>query len=141
MGTYVEGTEPPFQFEDQAMALKRCQRYAQVITDGSAQSNTSNQVSFGNGHYNASNKIVFDARLSMSMRATPTVEVTTGSNYWAANTRGTTDLFDNIDGVEFTHVNGCLLQVTDDNVSGTVGDTVSLRTNNASAKLVLSADL
>ena len=58
-----------------------------------------------------------------------------------SNTRGTTDLFDNIDGVEFTHANGCLLQVTDDNVSGTVGDTCSLRTNNASAKLVLSADL
>ena len=26
------------------------------------------------------------------------------------------DLFDNIDGVEFTHQEGCLLQVTDDNV-------------------------
>ena len=77
----------------------------------------------------------------MSMRATPTVSVTTGSNYWAANTRGTTDLFDNIDGVEFTHANGCLLQVTDDNVSGTVGDTVSLRTNNASARIVLESEL
>ena len=50
----------------------------------------------GNGHYNAANKIVFDARLSMSMRAAPTAEVTTGTSYWAANTRGTTDLFDNI---------------------------------------------
>tara|TARA_B100000902_G_C27315107_1_gene920787 strand:+ start:2672 stop:3814 length:1143 start_codon:yes stop_codon:yes gene_type:complete len=141
LGTYAEGTEPPFQFEDQAMSLKRCQRYAQVVVDGSGQSVTSNQAAFGNGHYNTSNKIVFDAKLSMSMRVAPSAEVTTGSNYWAANTRGTTDLFDNIDGVEFTHPQGCLLQVTDDNVSGTVGDTVSLRTNNASAKLVLSADL
>ena len=141
LGTFAQGTEPPFQFEDQAMSLKRCQRYAQVIVDGSGQSVVSNQAAFGNGHYNAANKIVFDARLSMSMRAAPTAEVTTGTSYWAANTRGTTDLFDNIDGVEFTHANGCLLQVTDDNVSGTVGDTCSLRTNNASAKLVLSADL
>jgi len=141
MGTYQEGQEPPFQFEDQAMSLKRCQRYAQVIVDGSGQSVVSNQAAFGNGHYNAANKIVFDARLSMSMRAAPTAEVTTGTSYWAANTRGTTDYFDNIDGVEFTHQEGCLLQVTDDNVSGTIGDTVSLRTNNASAKLVLSADL
>ena len=32
---------------------------AQVIVDGSGQSVVSNQV--GNGHYNAANKIVFDA--------------------------------------------------------------------------------
>ena len=141
LGTFAQGTEPPFQFEDQAMSLKRCQRYAQVIVDGSGQSVVSDRAAFGNGHYNASNKIVFDARMSMSMRGTPSVEVTTGSNYWGAITGNTTDLFDNIDGVEFAHQEGCLLQVTDDNVSGTVGDTCSLRTNNASAKLVLSADL
>tara|TARA_Y100000004_G_scaffold173282_1_gene210979 strand:+ start:25 stop:1167 length:1143 start_codon:yes stop_codon:yes gene_type:complete len=141
MGTYQEGQEPPFQFEDQAMSLKRCQRYAQVIVDGSGQSVVSNQADFGNGHYNAANKIVFDAKMSMSMRAAPSVEVSTGTDYWVAVVRSTVDYFDNIDGVEFAHTNGCLLQVTDDNVSGTIGDTCCLRTNNANAKLVLSADL
>ena len=43
------------------MSLKRCQRYAQVVVDGSGQSVVSTiMLTIGNGHYNAGNKIVFD---------------------------------------------------------------------------------
>ena len=136
LGTFAEGTEPEFQFVDQATQLMHCQRYAQMLVNGTNQS-------LGFGLYYNANYIFMQAHLKNAMRTAPTLELTTtaGSNNFAINTRGTTDEFDTIDGVAHGHSTGCALYVSGDNAAGTSGDCGDVRTNHADVKIVLSADI
>ena len=136
LGTFVSGSEPEFQFVDQATQLMHCQRYAQMLVNGTNQS-------LGFGLYYNANYIFMQAHLKNAMRTAPSLELTTtaGSNNFAINTRGTTDEFDTIDGVAHGHSTGCALYVSGDNAAGTSGDCGDVRTNHADVKIVLSADI
>ena len=102
----------------------------------------------GNGHYHDEDYLFVPAHFKNTMRAAPTAEVTTGGSYWRAeggdNSSG--DTFDNIDGVAHA-TNKCAMFYTDgDNVSipgnnVRANNTFKLRSNNASARLALVADL
>ena len=141
LGTFVSGSEPEFQFVDQATQLKQCQRYYQVIVNGDDQY-------MGNGHYHDEDYLFVPAHFKNTMRAAPTAEVTTGGSYWRAeggdNSSG--DTFDNIDGVAH-QTNKCAMFYTDgDNVSipgnnVRANNTFKLRSNNASARLALAAEI
>lgn len=141
LGEFTSGNEPEFQFVDQATQLKQCQRYYQTIVND-------NDQYMGNGHYHDEDYLFVPAHFKNTMRAAPTAEVTTGGSYWRAeggdNSSG--DTFDNIDGVAHA-TNKCAMFYTDgDNVSipgnnVRVNNTFKLRSNNASARLALVADL
>ncbi len=135
LGTFNESTIPEFQFVDQATQLMQCQRYAQVFVDGNAQS-------MGYGVCYQADAIFVDLHYKNVMRTTPTVEVTTSTNYWAINTMAATDTFDSWSGVASqTHQNGGMLFSDGNNISVTKGYTGDVYSNNAAAKIVLSADL
>ena len=141
LGEFTSGNEPEFQFVDQATQLKQCQRYYQTIVND-------NDQYMGNGHYHDEDYLFVPAHFKNTMRAAPSVELTTGGSYWRAeggdNSSG--DTFDNIDGVAHA-TNKCAMFYTDgDNVSipgnnVRVNNTFKLRSNNASARLALVADL
>jgi hypothetical protein len=138
LGTFVSGSEPEFQFIDQATQLKQCQRYYQVIVNGDDQC-------FGNGHYHADDYFFVPAHFKNTMRAAPTAEVTTGTGYWAHEGGNNIHAFDNIDGVAHESNKGALFYTDGDNVnaSGTYthNNTIKLRSNNASARLALAAEI
>ena len=135
LGTFNESTIPEFQFVDQATQLMQCQRYAQVFVDGNAQS-------MGYGACYQADAIFVDLHYKNVMRTTPTVEVTTSTDYWAINSGGTTDTFDSWSGVASqTHQNGGMLFCDGNNLSVTKGHTGDVYSNNAAAKIVISADL
>ena len=133
--TYAEGTEPPFQFVDQATQLLHCQRYAQLLANGDDQC-------LGFGYYYNANHIIFQAHHKNAMRAAPTIELTTtaSNDNFAINTRSTTDTFDTLDGVQQAHEMGTAIYVGGDGAAGTSGDNGDVRTNHADVKLILSAD-
>ena len=64
------------------MSLKRCQRYAQVIVDGSVKVLYLIRLVFGNGHYNAAIKL-FLTQIINVYESKYTAEIT-GTSYWAA---------------------------------------------------------
>ena len=135
LGTFNESTIPEFQFVDQATQLMQCQRYAQVFVNGNAQS-------MGYGACYQADAVFVDLHFKNVMRATPTAEVTTSTNYWAINSGGTTDTFDSWSGVSSqTHQNGGMLFCDGNNLSVTKGHTGDVYSNNAAAKIVISADL
>ena len=138
LGTFEEGSEPEFQFVDYATQLKQCQRFYQVIINGDDQF-------VGNGHFHADDYLFVPAHMKNTMRGTPTAEVTTGSNYWAHEGGNNIVTFDNIDGVAHQSHKGCLLYTDGDNVNApdayTTNNTFKMRSNNASARLALTADL
>ena len=141
LGEFTSGNEPEFQFVDQATQLKQCQRYYQTIVND-------NDQYMGNGHYHDEDYLFVPAHFKNTMRAAPTAEVTTGGSYWRAeggdNSSG--DTFDNIDGVAHA-TNKCAMFYTDgDNVSipgnnVRANNTFKLRSNNASARLALAAEI
>ena len=113
-----------------------CQRYAQMLVNGDDQT-------LGFGFYYNANHIIFQGHHKNVMRAAPSLELTTtaGSNNFSINTRGTTDNFDTLDGVQQAHDRGTAIYVGGDGASGTSGDNGDVRTNHADVKLILSADL
>lgn len=136
LGTFSADDCPEFQFLDQATQLMHCQRYAQMLVNGDDQT-------LGFGFYYNANHIIFQGHHKNVMRAAPSLELTTtaGSNNFSINTRGTTDNFDTLDGVQQAHEMGTAIYVGGDGASGTSGDNGDVRTNHADVKLILSADL
>ena len=136
LGTFTSDDCPEFQFLDQATQLMHCQRYAQMLVNGDDQT-------LGFGFYYNANHIIFQGHHKNVMRAAPSLELTTtaGSNNFSINTRGTTDNFDTLDGVQQAHDRGTAIYVGGDGASGTSGDNGDVRTNHADVKLILSADL
>ena len=138
LGTFAEGSEPEFQFVDYATQLKQCQRYFQVIANGDDQF-------MGNGHYHADDRIFFPAHFKNTMRATPTIQVTTASGYWAVEGGNSTGTFDNIDSVAHGTPKGALFNVEGDGLNApdpyTGNSTFKVRSNNAAARLYLESEL
>ena len=73
------------------------------------------------------------------MRAAPTADQVTGTNYYALQRNGTTDNFDGLSLASFDR-RACRIYV-DSGASGTAGQAGRLLANNASAKLAVTAEL
>ena len=138
LGEFTADTCPEFQFVDQATQLKQCQRYYQSIITGDDQF-------IGNGHFHADDYVFVPAHFKNTMRAAPSAQVTTGTGYWATEGGNNIAAFNNIDGVAHQSNKGALFYTDGDNVNAsgsyTGNNTIKLRSNNASARLALSADL
>ena len=138
LGTFSADNCPEFQFLDQATQLKQCQRYYQMIINGDDQF-------IGNGHFHADDYVFVPAHFKNTMRAAPTAEVTTASQYWATEGGNNIAAFDNIDGVAHATNKGALFYTDGDNVNAvdpyTGNSTCKVRSNHANARLALTADL
>ena len=114
--------------------LQRCMRYYQKIADHSEV----DSASIGDGYYYSSSVIMGTLRWPVPMRAAPTADQVTGTNYYALQRNGTTDNFDGVSLASFD-TRACRIYV-DSGASGTAGQAGRLLANNASAKLAVTAE-
>ena len=126
----------PFEHETFADNLQRCQRYYYVLANGTSQP-------MGTGSWYGSTEIDWFAKTPVTMRATPSLEVEAGTNYYRSIGSNTYDDFNGVALASDKSVEGVYLYATNagHGASGTQGDASIVTTNNASAKVALSAEL
>ena len=129
------GGATDFEFLPHDIQLQRCMRYYQKIADHSEVASTS----IGDGYYYSSSVIMSTLRWPVPMRAAPTADQVTGTNYYALQRAGDTDNFDGVSLASFD-TRQCRIYV-DSGASGTTGQAGRLLANNASAYLALTAEL
>ena len=131
----VGSAATPFEHRSYGDELLRCQRYYHVLIDGDNSTD-----SFGNATCYNSTSMHFVYQLSPQMRTTPTLDYTTGSNYYNAFQNNTNDTFDQWSMVGNSHPRAVDLMASS-GVSVMSGASALLRINNASAKIRFTAEL
>ena len=132
VGEYTSSTIPPFQHESYGDNLARCQRYFQMRAEG-------NQKIISIAHWGSGSEVDFIMQIPF-MRTRPSVEYTTGNEYWAIGGGGSTNTLDNLNMNSWsTEMNINLWTTT--GAGGTTGFAYYGYSNNASAKLGFTAEL
>ena len=129
----------PFEQRSFGEELALCQRYFYAFADGSKLSSQHIGVA---ANY-ASTALYMTVNPKTTMRATPTLDQTTGSNYYRAfstTISGNSDLFDEFI-IGSASTNEIFELKGQTNVSVTAGEATFIRFNNASAKLFFDAEL
>ena len=127
----------PFEYRNYGDELLRCQRYYQVLVDAGG---SGTQFSFGNATCYSSSAIHFVYPLSPEMRTTPTLDYTTGTDYYRAYQNGTNDAFDTWSLVGNSHPRAVDLMASS-GVSVTAAASALLRTGSTASKIAFTADL
>ena len=137
VGEYTSSTLPPYQHESYENNLSRCQRYFNMICDGS-------QKPIGNGLFWEAQEVFVTFPINGStMRTTPSLYTTTGTDYYALYRNGAAD------GLTTVTINGSSSEKTISiylgSAQGLASDTKNrpcfLRSNDASTKFGLDAEL
>ena len=125
----------PFEHRSFGDELARCQRYYTVIADGSEAAPST----FGMGSMYNSINVYGSLKLPTEMRTGPTLDATTGTNYYLFYRNNTSDGFNSVTlsisqraAIEFYNQT---------EISGTAGHSGFFRTGNVSAKIALTAEL
>ena len=126
-------TASDFEFLPVDVNLQRCQRYYQVITSGSSDI-------FGTGFNYASNQVRSYNFYYRELRGTPSLDIETGSGYYALLRNGAVDNLNTfqLDGRTNKKSYG-IINTTE--ASGTAGQAGFLRTQNANAFIAFDAEL
>jgi len=128
----VGDTATSFEHRSIGEELYRCQRYYFKFCEG-------NDKEINVAWYFTGSHISFFIRYPTTMRAAPTLSITTGTNYYILYRNGGNDQFDGF-ASEFisTEQMSCF---RNSQVSGTGGQAGILRTYNSAAKVEISAEL
>jgi len=133
VGSYSSTTLPPFQHESFVDNLSRCQRYYYLHASGDA-------ISLGRGGYYSSSQVGCSFEPPVFMRATPTLEVVGGSNYYRVHRDGGNDSCDDF-ALNSETTAASITFYNNSDMSGTAGHAIHAVTNHASAKFALIAEL
>jgi hypothetical protein len=122
-----------FEFLPFDVNLQRCERYCSTLASG--------LQSLGIGFQNATDSMYFPQKLKQTMRATPSLNQVTGTNYYGFDTGSGTDNFNSITlvGAYSNERYIELANVTD--ISGTAGNSGFIRAINSSVLVLLEAEL
>ena len=80
----------PYEHRSYGEELARCQRYYTLLLKGNGGSDGTGNPQLSIGYVESSSVIIGCAQLPVQMRATPSIEHTSGSNYWEFRGGGTT---------------------------------------------------
>ena len=127
----------PFEHRTTGDELQRCRRYYQVLVD---QDGGTSQKSFAIACAYSSSSMHSTHLLSPEMRAVPTLDYTTGTDYYRAFSNGSADPFNEFNLVGNSHPHAVDLAVFSD-LSVTSGSAVLVRTYNAAARVAFTAEL
>ena len=134
VGTYTASTLPPFQHESYADNLRRCQRYYYNVNPTNEQ-----YGSIAMAAYYSTSIIQSSTTFPVTMRATPTADFVTGTDYFNINVNSANDPFAVLTMEKPT------LNTADYTasalVSATSGAAGRLRFNSTSARLRFKAEL
>ena len=134
VGEFSSTTLPPFQHESFGDNLSRCQRYYYNLDIGG-----SNTASMGIGAMYTSSNIYCGIDFPVTMRATPSADFSTGTDYFAFNRNSATDSFDTLALSESSTTSAMLYG--SGNISGTAGHGGRVRFNNSSAGIAFTSEL
>lgn len=112
--------------------LAACQRYYQVLANGNSQV-------IANAGYYSSSLALGAINLGVTMRSTPSLSVTSGTNYYAIVANSVNDFLNSF--IIDTSTNISINLFNSSEASGTSGAFGQFRTQNASAFVALSAEL
>ena len=138
-GVQLEAGNEPTTYDHRSYGeeFQLCRRYYQVLVD---QAGTGSQKSFGIACAFSSTSMHSVHPLIPPMRTTPTIDYTTGSNYYKAYFNNTSDSYDSIALVGNSHPHAADLMVSS-GLSVTQGNAVLLRTQNDASKVAVQAEL
>jgi len=128
------GVATDFEHRSFGQELELCKRYFQVLVD------SGNAESFGNATGYNSNTIHFVTPLRPEMRTVPTLDYTTGTDYYGAYQNNAVDYFNDWTLVSNSHTRAVDISAGG-GVSITAGSSVLLRTTNAASKIRFTAEL
>jgi len=135
----VGSVATPFEHRSFGEELRLCQRYFYVHADGSI----SNEYHVGVAANYASSSLYMSVYPRVTMRAVPTLEQTTGTDYYRAfstTISGNSDYFDEFIITSASQPN--IFEIKGQtNVSITAGEATFIRLANSSAKLFFDAEL
>ena len=134
VGQFTSSTLPAFQQESFGDNLARCQRYYYNLDIGG-----SNTASLGVGAMYTSSNLYCGIDFPVTMRATPSADFSTGTDYFAFNRNSGTDTFDTLALSESSTTSAMLYG--SDNMSGTAGHGGRVRFNNSSARIAFTSEL
>ena len=132
----VGSTETPYEWRDYQQELAMCQRYYWKVINGSGQHMP------GTAYYYNTTEINMAIQFPVPMRATPTLEQVTGTDFYYFT--GVQDLFDGWTAIQLTSPQPNPTQTNLyvlSGVSGTSGRPGGIRTNNASCSVAFNAEL
>ena len=124
----------PFEHRSFGEELELCKRYFQVLVDDG------NAKSFGNATGYNTTTIHLVTPLRPEMRTTPTLDYTTGTDYYGAYQNNTVDYFNDWTVVSNSHTRAVDISAGG-GVSITAGSSVLLRTTQAASKIRFTAEL
>ena len=129
----VGSVATPFERRPYGTELMLCQRYYQKVTTGVS------DKSMGIGFYYTSTIAIAQIPFQTYMRAAPTLDVNSGTNYFILYTN---NVGDTMNSVTLNDASQYTAAVTNNSeVSGTAGMAGQFKTNNASASLAFTAEL
>ena len=135
VGEFSSTTLPPFQFEDFGDNKNRCLRYYYRLNpDADA------QASIGEASYYSSSAAFCCLEFPIAMRDSPSLEQTTGTDYFNLNRNSANDSFDTFNNLNASDHTSAQLYISS-GISGTAGHGARCRFNDASARLAFSAEL
>ena len=122
----------PFEFEYYETTLAKCQRYYYLLVSGI------NKTFSMAAAYNTAFVMGY-ASFPVTMRTTPSLVATSGTNYYNFARRGASDQFNSIT-IATPHPTGARMDNYTE-ISSTLGDAGILETTNAAASIAFSAEL
>jgi len=126
-------TATSFDYRPYSLEFSMCQRYYQKVTTAE------NGKGIGVGFYYTITTAIAQIPFQTYMRATPTADVNSGTNYFSLFTNGAGDGFDTVSLNEASTYTAAVTNTTQ--ASGVAGMAGQFKTNNASASLAFSAEL
>jgi hypothetical protein len=112
--------------------LAACQRYYYLHASG-------DQKFIGNDTYYATTSLWVPVQFPVTMRGTPTLSATSGTNYYRSDTAGASDFFNSFT-IYLPSTTGAFIY-NNSEAAGTAGNSGVVFTNNAAASVAFSAEL
>ena len=139
-GVQLEAGTQATAFEHRPIGeeLELCRRYYQVLVD---QADTGSYKSYAIACCYSGSSLHHTHPLSPMMRTTPTLDYTSGSDYYAAYQNGTNDTFDSMSLVGNSHAHGVDIMVSGGGLSVTQAAAALMRTANDNSRIAFSAEL
>jgi len=125
-------TASDFEFLPVDVNLQRCLRYYWNLVNG-----TDNEI--GIGAYQTATELNNIIQYPVLMRASPTLDIVTGTNYYKINRNGGVDGFNSFSIARVTTRTALIYNSTE--ISGTAGQAGEVQSGNASAFLSFSSEL
>jgi len=122
-----------FEFLPFDINLARCQRYYYLHAEGNAKS-------LGRGGYYSSSQVEYSLFPPVLLRANPSLEIVTGTDYYVVYRNGGADSFNSFS-LNTESTKEAVSMLNNSQVSGTAGHAAHFVTNNGSSKIALSSEL